>query len=644
MFKKIAVLFMAAQLYSCSNAPKQDVSNSNLPKSEPIVAKLSEHDPHSFANSKECTVKHLDWEINIDFNAKILKGVAHWKIENKTGTNQLILDSRNLEIEKVTLNGEAETEFTLSAPHQVEVFGSALIINITPETQVVNIHYSTPKNAAALMWLEAEKTNGKRQPFLFTQSQAVLARTWIPCQDGPGVRFSYTADVTAPKDILVCMSAENPQKKSEDGKYHFEMHQPVPSYLMALVAGDLEFRSIGQRTGIYAEPEMADAVEYEFGLMQQMLEKAEALYGKYRWEQYDVVVLPPSFPFGGMENPRLTFATPTVVVGDRSLTSLIAHELAHSWSGNLVTNATWNDFWLNEGFTVYFEQRIMEEVYGRDYSEMLALNSYNGLLEEIAEFEQDGHSEATHLKLNLKEEDPDEGLTSIAYDKGYLFLRMLEETYGREPFDAFLKEYFNTHAFGVMTTEEFVEYLDKNLLSSNTELKEKCLINDWIYSPGLPANCPVIKSTKLDNVKKELGILTEVLKMNYPIITDTTGWSAHEYIYLTANLPKDISADQMAKIDAYFNFTNSSNSEILGQWFKHAARARYKDSYANMESFLVRVGRRKFLTPIYKALLNSPEGYLQAKEIYLKAKPNYHAVATETLDGLFEEYEKENKD
>ena len=243
------------------------------------------------------------------------------------------------------------------------------------------------------------------------------------------------------------MSASNPQIKNETGSYHFEMKQPIPSYLLALAVGDVEFKRVSNRAGIYAERTVLDSAVWEFADLEKMIHGAEELYGAYLWERYDVLVLPPSFPFGGMENPRLTFATPSILAGDRSLTSLIAHELAHSWSGNLVTNRTWNDFWLNEGFTVYFEHRIMEKLYGRDYAEMLALLSLQDLRETIQSLKDENLYADTKLKLDLAGRNPDDGVTDIAYNKGYFFLRLFEERYGRERFDSFLKHYFSSNAF-----------------------------------------------------------------------------------------------------------------------------------------------------------------------------------------------------
>lgn len=381
-------------------------------------------DPHSFSVPSDARVNHLRWKAIIDFDLGVIRATASWDISGAPDADIILLDTKGLVVKSITLDDAQPTEFRFAEPDSL--LGTALAIMIRPGTKRVNIDYQTSPEAEALQWLLPQQTAGKKHPFLFTQSQAILARSWIPCQDTPGVRFTYEADVTVPGPLLPLMSASNPQKKNASGDYHFEMKQPIASYLLALAVGDLEFKAVSKRSGIYAEPGVLDAAVSEFADLEKMIDGAEKLYGAYPWERYDVVVLPPSFPFGGMENPRLTFATPTIIAGDRSLTSLIAHELAHSWSGNLVTNATWNDFWLNEGFTVYFEHRIMEKLYGRDYSEMLAVLALQDLKETVASLKAENKYEDTRLRLDLTGRNPDDGVTDIAYNKGTFFFVILK--------------------------------------------------------------------------------------------------------------------------------------------------------------------------------------------------------------------------
>ena len=390
-------------------------------------------DSHSFARPSEAVMHHLELDLEIDFDRQRISGAATLHVQNLGRAAKLYLDTRDLTVTKITLD-EAKSPTGFSFGEEKPYMGRPLIIDIEPETKLVHIEYSTSPQAAAVQWLAPEQTAGGSKPFLFTQSQAILARSWIPCQDSPGIRFTYSAKVKTDPALMAVMSATNPVSKHSDGLYEFEMSQPIPAYLLALAVGDLEFRSVGPRTGVYAEPSIIEKAAWEFGDTEKMMEAAEKLYGPYSWERYDIIVLPPSFPFGGMENPRLTFATPTILAGDRSLVSLVAHELAHSWSGNLVTNATWNDFWLNEGFTTYFEHRIMEALYGKEYADMLASLSFQDLRSEIADLGAD--SKDTHLHLNLQNRDPDDGMNAIAYDKGHFFLRTLEATFGRDKWDA----------------------------------------------------------------------------------------------------------------------------------------------------------------------------------------------------------------
>jgi aminopeptidase N len=409
------------------------------------------------------------------------------------------------------------------------------------------------------------------------------------------------------------------------------MEQRIPSYLMALAVGDFAFKNIGRNTGVYAEPSYVEACAWELADMQNMLDQAEALYGEYAWGRYDVLVLPPSFPFGGMENPRITFATPTIIAGDRSLTALVAHELAHSWSGNLVTNANWNDFWVNEGFTVYFENRIMEEVYGKEYADMLKVLEYNDVTATIEEYGKD--SPDTHLKLQLSERDPDDGMSDIAYNKGAYFLRLLEGKVGREKFDVFLHTYFTTHAFQVMDTETFVDYLNKELINPNKAAFEGVDINAWIYGPGMPANCPIVVSERFNQVDTAVAafISGESAKQ-----LATKDWSTHEWLRFIRSLPEDLSLEKMAELDKAFAFTGIGNCEIADVWYELAINRGYAHAYPAIETFLCSVGRRKFLTPLYKAMIQTEEGKVRAKEIYAKARPTYHYVAVTTLDALLE--------
>ena len=612
----IAALF-ALLVASCNNQPTNTSEHSDRVKMMIANSKLAK-DPHSFSHPNDVRVKHLSWNANVDFATKTIQASATYDIEHLSDTNRIVFDMKGLKIQKVLIDGKP-TIFEIG--EEREFLGSPLSVEIDSTTRQVTIDYSTPAGAEALLWVEGEK------PFLFTQSQAILARTWLPCQDSPGLRITYDAKVTVPKDLMALMSAENPTALSKDGVYSFKMEQPIPTYLMALAVGDIRFKAIGDRTGVYAIPSVIDAAAYEFEDMQKMLVAAEELYGEYVWGRYDVLVLPAAFPFGGMENPRITFATPTIIAGDKSLVSLIAHELAHSWSGNLVTNSTWNDFWLNEGFTVYFEERIMEAVYGREYSEMLAQLSRKELDATITEIGAVNQKD-TWLKLELEGRNPDDAMTDIAYNKGYFFLRLCEETIGREKWDVFLKKYFTEHAFQVMDTEQFLEYFKKNLASENIE--QKININDWVYAPGIPANIPLVKSDKMEKVKATAVDWSSRKKKTSQI--SWSEWSYQEKVYFLNEIEVE-NIDRMKELDKAFSISNTNNNEVLFSWLMRAVKIKYTASYPRLEEFLTTVGRRKFVAPLYEELVATEQIPL-AKDIYAKARPSYHSVTTETIDKL----------
>ncbi len=585
------------------------------------------HDVHSYARPEEAVVRHLSLHLEADFAKKILRGRVVLTIENKSGGSSLHLDSRDLTIERVTTGSKEEaTGFTLSAP--APFMGSDLEITIRPSTTIVTVYYTTSPGAAALQWLAPEQTAGGQHPFLFTQSQAILARTWIPLQDSPNIRFTYDAVIHCPPGLMALMSAENDTVKNPTGEYHFKMPQAIPSYLMALSVGDLDFYAYTPTCGVFAEPVMMEKSAYEFADMPKMIEAAESIYGNYRWGRYDLLVLPPSFPFGGMENPRITFATPTIIAGDRSLVSLVAHELAHSWSGNLVTNATWNDFWLNEGFTVYFESRIMEKLYGKDYADMLTVLNYEELKNTVKEM---GDSPDSKLYLDLKGRDPDDGVTDIAYQKGRFFLATIEQAVGRERWDAFVNFYFNTFAFQSMDTRHFLEYLEQMLIKGDSNLERQINIQAWVYGTGLPANCPVIESVEL----KKAGQAATAFKGGMKATElATKGWSTHHWLYFLRQVNDTLSPERIAGLDDAFHFTNSGNSEILCDWFQVCLKNKYSKAYPALEKFLLQVGRRKFLKPLYAEMAKTPDGMKMARVIYERARPGYHAVAAQTIDEI----------
>lgn len=617
--KRLILLIPVLIVLSCQQHTKKTA----------VTAQLMVDDPHSFSKPSIAYVEHLDLDLKVDFKRQQMSGKASWTINNKAKAHEIIFDDSKLNISRITLGSE-EKETSFSYGPETKYLGKALKVVILPDTRLIHIYYTTGKDASALQWLSPQQTAGKKKPYLFTQSQSIAARSWIPCQDSPGIRFTYNASVKVPADLLALMSAENPQAKNATGLYQFKQEHAIPSYLLALAVGDIAFKAVDERTGVYAEPSVLEKATSEFADMGKMVDAAEALYGPYRWGRYDLLVLPPSFPFGGMENPNLTFVTPTILAGDRSLVSIICHELAHSWSGNLVTNATWNDFWLNEGFTNYFERRIDEALYGKKEAEMQQVFARHALDDAIRDMGPD--SRDTHLKTDYTGRNPDEGTSDIAYEKGFFFLRTIEDAVGRERFDAFLRGYFDNHAFQSLTTEQFLDYLHKNLIKGDKVLEDKIAVNKWVYEPGIPPNIVVVGSERFKAID---ALLTNWQKTGSVKGLSKEIVSSNEKRYFISQLPTGLTAKDMALLDTEFGFTASNNTDVQRAWYTLAIRHRYTAANARIKAYLMENGRMWHIIPLYKEMMAAPGGLRTAREIYKQARPNYHPMTYQAIDKLF---------
>ena len=586
-------------------------------------------DVHSLANPEDVRPRHVSLDLTLDFDRKVVTGAATLDLDYPGGTDvrRLDLDTRGLVVESVTAGGKPLAHaLEAEVPH----LGRKLRITLpSPAPKSVTVRYRTGPDASALQWLEPRQTTSGKMPFLFTQSQAIHARSWIPIADSPGVRVTYDAVVRAPKGMTVVMSAEHGDHDRAAGVFRFRMPHPIPPYLIALAAGELEFRALSDRTGVYAEPAVVERAAAEFVDVEKMVRVAEKLYGPYAWGRWDTIVLPPSFPFGGMENPRITFATPTILAGDRSLVALLAHELAHSWSGNLATNATWSDFWLNEGMTTYIENRIVEELYGREVAEMQQLLSQRELSEAVADPKT--KPEDTRLHIDLAGRDPDEGMTAIAYDKGANFLRVLEKRFGRERFDAFLRRWFDAHRFESVTTAEFVDALKKDLFAGDTAAWNEVGVEKWIYSPGVPGNIVVPSSTRFERTRAAAEAFARSGSLD---LVAKDEWVTTEWLDFLNNLPRAMTAEQMAELDRRFAFSKSGNSEVLFAWLMHAVKNSYAPAYPALEKFLTGMGRRKFLRPLYQAMEDNPATRDLGRRIYARARPGYHPISATSIDAI----------
>jgi aminopeptidase N len=590
------------------------------------------NDTHSYARPHEARVTSLHLDLHVDFSARRLRGRASLSLARSPNATSIVLDTRDLHIERVTDPHGAALTFSVGSTDPV--LGAPLEVTLPSGIDHLHIDYETGTGAAALQWLEPAQTASRRHPFLYSQGQAILTRTWIPTQDSPGIRQTCTARITVPTGLTAVMSAESmtpPGIEVPGGHaFDFRLTRPVPPYLIAIAVGELAFAPLGPRSGVYAEPATIDAAANEFVDVERMIAAAEQLLGPYDWGRYDVLVLPPSFPFGGMENPLLTFATPTILAGDRSLVSLIAHELAHSWSGNLVTNATWRDFWLNEGVTTYVEARIMEALAGPAHADMLAVLSRRELLEEIERLGGEA-SPDTVLHIDLEGRDPDEGATRIPYDKGAALMTLLEHTFGRARFDAWLRGYFERHAFTSIVTETFVNDLREHLLSEKPGIEARLRLEEWIEQPGLPDNAIEPRSSMLDDVSAHArAFASGAAAASLP----TRAWTTQEWLHFLGELPPRLSEAQLTDLDRTFQLSSRRNSEVLFTWLRIAIRHAYRPAMPAVERFLTSQGRRKFLRPLYEDLMASGWGVDDARRIYAAARPTYHAVAVHTLDTI----------
>lgn len=579
-------------------------------------------DVHSFAEPWRVRATHLELDLALDFEQHVARGSVTHHLLRRDPRAPFVLDSNGLSIGRIVDQDGEALAFDIAPPDPI--LGSAITVHLRDDTEQVRIHYETSPDAEAMQWLRPEQTHDGRMPFLFTQGQSILTRSWIPLQDTPAVRLTWEARITAPPGMVPVMSASD---RSSDGEVAtFAMAHPVPSYLIALACGDLVSRDLSYRCAVWAEPGIIDRAAEELADTEAMVTACERLFGPYRWGRYDILVLPPSFPYGGMENPCLTFATPTILAGDRSLVSLIAHELAHGWSGNLVGNATWRDFWLNEGFTVYLEGRIMERVFGADRAAMeqaLGMQELTAQLPLLPIADQ-------RLHIDLTGRDPDAAITSVPYQKGAAFLRRLEEVFGRPRVGAFLRQWFDAHAFQSVTTGTFRRFLEQELLAVERDKAALIDVDAWIEGPGLPPDAPVPTSERFADVDAELQLFREGTPATE---LRTSGWVTQQWLRFLAGLDGTPAA-RLAELDAAFQFTRSGNSEVLCSWLALAIRSDYHAVDRRLELFLMTVGRRKFLRPLYEALLSRPDGRARALQIYERARPRYHAVSQRTLDAM----------
>ena len=585
-------------------------------------------DPHSFSQPEIVLIKHLDLNLTADFERSELQGYVELSLEWQDAiSTELALDSSDLSFDKAEawINDTwVAVEYSLADGDPV--IGEKLTVKLPQQVDKVRIYYQTQPQAGGLQWLTPEQTAGKQHPFMFSQSQTIFARTCIPLQDTPQVRFTYNATIKTPPELKAVMSAEN-DPSDHDGEYHFKMPQAIPSYLLAIGIGDLAYQTMSERTAVYAEPSILAAAAKEFEDTEAMMLAVEKRFGEYDWGRYDLLILPPSFPFGGMENPRLSFITPTVIAGDKSLVSLIAHELAHSWSGNLITNSTWADLWLNESFTTYLERRILEDVFGPERAEMERVLGYQDLQSDIDDLD----AADTRLVPDLVGRHPDDVFSNVPYEKGQLLHYWMENEVGRVTFDRWLQGYFKRHAFQSISTVTFLQDIEQHLLNQASVAITIPQIKDWIEMPGLPETKLEPQSDAFEPIDMARSEFLSGEKAASSI--ETEKWTTHEWLYFLNNMPDALSEEQLQSLDKAFGLTDAGNNEVAHSWLKIAIKNDYQVAFERLENYLIHIGRRKLIVPLYDELLKH-EGGDFVERVYKKARSGYHPLAQSTLDAL----------
>ncbi|XP_047031004.1 leukotriene A-4 hydrolase isoform X1 [Helicoverpa zea] len=606
------------------------------PKSQTrAMGALSPLDPSSYSRPEKAIIRHISLSLNVDFEKHVLSGQAKLDFDVLTDINDLILDASNLKIESIESEDGSPLQYKLG--ENIPNMGSKLTILLgkqqaAGEKLSVTIKYSTHPQASALQWLDPEQTSGKKHPYLFSQCQPIHARSILPCQDTPAVKFTYDAEVTAPEEFTVLMSALRAGVKNN--KTTFRQPMPLPSYLVALAVGVLESRTLGPRSMVWSEKEEIERSAWEFAETEKYLQAAEKLCGKYEWTQYDLLVLPPSFPYGGMENPCLTFVTPTLLAGDRSQADVIVHEIMHSWTGNLVTNRNFEHFWLNEGFTVFLERKVgaslindtAEAKRSRDFHSLLGLQELNEAIND----ELGPTNPLTRLVVDLNGVHPDDAFSTVPYEKGSLFLIYLERLAGGpEVFDDFLRSYLAKFSKKSLDTDQFKAYL-LDYFKDNEALK-KVDWETWLYKSGMP---PIIPDYDTTMTKAISALVVKIDDLNSTITSDDVAtFTPHQMIHMLQQLidRPALPLDRLAAIGKEYKISGNKNTEILYRWLRLCVRSRDETKINDVFNFVNSQGRMKYVRPLYRDLYAWEDVREQAIENFLKNEKYMMHVSAYTL-------------
>ncbi|XP_071500890.1 leukotriene A-4 hydrolase-like [Diadema antillarum] len=604
-------------------------------------------DPNSLSDPSKVTTKHLSIEWNVDFKRKILTGSVKLSLDVlQDGVSSVVLDtSENLTVSEV-INDSSGEKLTFELKEPIGALGSPLSINLPSSAQAkgsqvcIKVIYETSSSASALGWLEPSQTSGKQHPYLYSQCQAIHARSILPCQDSPSVKATYDAKVTVPRDLVCLMSAcgegDEPCPSDSASKiFSFKQMVPMPSYLIAIVVGALESRKIGPRSKVWSEKELIEKSAYEFAETEEMLSTAEDLMGPYVWGQYDLLILPQSFPYGGMENPCLTFVTPTLLAGDRSLANVVAHEIAHSWTGNLVTNCSWEHFWLNEGFTVFVERKILGRMQGEKARHFAFIGGTKELLNAVMKygFEHKFTQLIPPLEGGI---DPDDAFSSIPYEKGSCFLFYLESLVGVQEFEAFLKSYIEKFKYKTLPTQDWKDYLLEYFQEQAAAGVFDCVEWDkWFFAPGMPPVTPKYDTTLSDMCTELCKRWAEASEGDFGQFSsdDLKSMSSSQVQEFLAQLlhEKPLTAKHIHAMQAVYNLDQNLNSEIRFRWLRLKLRAGDESAIEGALQMAAETGRMKFTRVLYRDLYAIPDARQRAIDTFLENRGTMHPITAKTV-------------
>ncbi|KAL8951086.1 MAG: hypothetical protein Q9222_002926 [Ikaeria aurantiellina] len=587
-------------------------------------------DPNTLSNYNDFRTTNTVANFEIDFERKRLKGNVILQLDsiNDIETKDIILDTSHLHIDDVSLKGETLSEWQLLP--RSEPYGSPLKISIDKAVEKgksieLDIKVQTTEKCTALQWLTPAQTSNKKHPYMFSQCQAIHARSLFPCQDTPDVKSTFEFNIRSPLPVIasglptgvVSDSQTSDDKDAAAPKtplYTFTQSLPIPSYLFALASGDIATALIGPRSTVATGPDELQASQWELSSSTEtFIRTAESLIYPYAWTTYNVLILPPSFPYGGMENPVYTFATPTIISGDRQNVDVIAHELSHSWSGNLVSNASWEHFWLNEGWTTYLERRIQMGVHGggeayRDFSSIIGWKALEDSVEQFGTKDE----EYTKLVIDLQGKDPDDAFSSVPYEKGFHFLYYLEKLVGMSKWDKFIPHYFTKYRGKSLDSYEFkstlLEYFEKDNQVSK-KLTEEVDWDAWFYKPGLPPK-PEFDTSMVDvcyalaEKWKSFHDSPEGTTMDSfePSSKDIEGWAANQIVVFLEriqSLDTPLSKSAVHTMGETYGFIKSMNVEIVSRYLAVGLVAKSEEVMEPTAVLLGRVGRMKFVRPLY---------------------------------------------